>query len=133
LFRANHPQWRPPAESRALVSNLRQFADRRLGVQPTGAGGAAGDADDETGFDGLMQASLSLQRDNRAAAPLPARRNVQRNADVDPMEALSDVIEQYHAERAAAAPLRVDRERDDDDVLDDSADFNAGPVRPLDV
>jgi autophagy-related protein 9 len=32
LFRANHPQWRAPAESRGLVDNLRQFAERRLGT-----------------------------------------------------------------------------------------------------
>jgi len=125
LFRANHPQWRPPAESRALVSNLRQFADRRLGVQPGGG------ADDEAGFDGLMQASMSLQRRPAAAAPAPARAPLRAAADVDPMEALSDVIEQYHAERAAAGGAAAARASRRDD-LDDSADFDAGPVRPLD-
>lgn len=139
LFRANHPQWRAPAESRALVANLRQFADRRLGNNDN----AADDANDDAGFDRLMEASVSLQHNHRrtaaaaaaAAAPPPRSRAAPRSADVDPMEALSDVIEQYHAERAAGAggAVQRNRTRDDDDLIDDSADFEAGPVRPLDV
>ncbi len=135
LFRANHPQWRAPAESRALVHNLRQFADRRLGHAAAHNDDAG---DDDAGFDRLMEASVSLQRHRPAgaAASPPLRSRAPRSADVDPMEALSDVIEQYHAERAATladGAVRRNRTRDDDDLIDDSADFEAGPVRPLDV
>jgi autophagy-related protein 9 len=128
LFRANHPQWRAPAESRGLVDNLRQFAERRLG---TPARAVPSDGDE---FDQLMQASAGL-----AAAPArPAasarrrggaaalRATAELDDNVDPMEALTEVIEQYHAERAAAAGERNDA------AIDDSADFDAGPVRPLD-
>jgi autophagy-related protein 9 len=145
LFRANHPQWRAPAESRGLVDNLRQFAERRLGTAPSARAVEGGDD-----FDQLMEASVGLQRRavpaGGAAAPPPVAAYVphqlgtrRRGAaalrvtgefdeNIDPMEALTEVIEQYHAEREAAGDASAGHRSD----IDDSADFDAGPVRPLD-